>query len=110
MNWGEGTPAPGIGVDYWSARFEGSFFFSGGDFEFFVQSDDGTRVYIDNILVIDAWYDGYKQRNNTFRQVGSGYHMMRVDYYERTGSAFVRVWWSFPGSQAPISGLVPPPG
>ncbi len=109
-NWGEGSPGAGIGVDYWSARFEGSFFFSGGDFEFFVQSDDGTRVYIDNILVIDAWYDGYKQRNNTFRQVGGGYHMMRVDYYERTGTAFVRVWWSFPGSQTPISGPVPPPG
>lgn len=108
-NWGAGAPAAGISADYWSARFEGEFYFSPADYSFYTIADDGVRVWIDNILVIDAWYDGYKERNNRFDRVGDGYHTMRVEFYERAGGAIVRAWWSYAGSNYPVSGPVPPP-
>lgn len=107
--WGMGAPVSGIGADYWSARFEGRFYFALGDYDFFAVSDDGVRVYIDNILLINAWFDGYNDRSNRFNQVGEGWHTIRVEYYERTGNANLRVWWSYAGSRQPIAGPIPPP-
>jgi hypothetical protein len=112
-NWGTGSPAPGIGQDYWSASFDGKFYFSPADYDFFVQSDDGVRVYIDNILLINAWFDGYVDQRNSFDKVGEGYRTIRVEYYDRTGTAYVRLWWNFKNSYqpvpGPITGPIPPP-
>lgn len=107
--WGEASPAAGVPADYWSARFEGRFYFSLADYDFHAQSDDGVRVYIDDILIVDGWFDGYVDRSNRFSQVGEGYHTMRVDYYDRSGNAYVRVWWSYAGNPNPIPGPIPPP-
>jgi hypothetical protein len=109
LNWGVGSPAAGIGADFWSARYEGRFYFAQGDYDFFAVSDDGVRVYINDILLINAWYDGYNDRSNGFNQVGEGWHTIRVEYYERTGNANLRVWWSFVGSRQPVTGPIPPP-
>ena len=108
-NWGMGAPAAGISADFWSARYEGRFYFAPGDYEFFAVSDDGVRVYINDILLINAWFDGYNDRSNRFNQVGAGWHTMRVEYYDRTGNANLRVWWSFAGSRQPVTGPIPPP-
>ncbi|MFN8465026.1 MAG: PA14 domain-containing protein [Caldilineaceae bacterium] len=109
MNWGSGAPASGIGVDFWSARYEGRFHFAPGNYDFFAVSDDGVRVYIDDILLINSWFDGHNDRSNRFDKVGTGWHTMRVEYYERTGNANLRVWWSLAGSRQPVTGPIPPP-
>lgn len=94
LDWGLNSPAPGaVANDNWSARWRGRFFFEAGDFIFQARSDDGVRVYIDGIRVIDAWYDGYKEPNNRFLQIGRGDHEIVVEFYERGGTAFNRVWW-----------------
>jgi hypothetical protein len=86
QNWGAGSPAPGVvPADNWSARYLGTFNFAGGDCVFNATADDGVRVYIDGILVIDGWYDGYKQLSNTFRQIGAGNHLITVVFH--VGSA-----------------------
>ena len=94
LDWGYGSPAPVVNTDYFSTKFEGVFYFDAGNYQFNSRADDGVLIYIDNILLIDAWYDGYKEPSNTFRQLGVGNHTIRVEFYERTGTAFVRVWWS----------------
>ncbi len=115
QNWGTGAPTAGVNADYFSAVFEGNFYFAAGDYVFTTQTDDGARVYIDNILIIDAWSDGPKERSNRFNSIGVGYHNMRVEYYEQTGNAYVRTWWTLAGSPAPAptptpgGGNVPPP-
>jgi uncharacterized protein YraI len=116
QNWGAGAPTAGVNADYFSAVFEGNFYFAAGDYIFTAQMDDGARVYIDNILIIDAWNDGPKERSNRFNSIGVGYHNMRVEFYEQTGNAYVRVWWALAGSTSPTptptpggGGNVPPP-
>lgn len=93
LDWGYGSPAPNVNIDYFSARFEGVFFFDAGDYQFFARADDGVRIYIDNLLVVDAWWDGFKEPSNVFRRVGGGNHTIRVEFYERAGAAFIRAWW-----------------
>jgi hypothetical protein len=55
--------------------------------------DDGIRLYIDGLLVLDHWRDGYKEVSNRVIGVGAGQHTITVEYYERTGNAAVRAWW-----------------
>lgn len=93
-NWGTGSPAPDeLGVDFWSARWTGRFNFDAGNYVFRIRSDDGVRVWLDGQLVIDQWRDGLKEAENRFMGVGGGEHTVTVEYYERSGSAQVRVWW-----------------
>ncbi|MFN2202925.1 MAG: PA14 domain-containing protein [Caldilineaceae bacterium] len=93
-NWGDGSPAPGVvNNDFFSARWVGSFYFEAGDYTFQVNVDDGARLFIDGIRVIDAWSDGYQEVSNVFYGVGAGNHQITVEYYERTGGAAIRAWW-----------------
>jgi len=93
-DWGNGSPAAGIiNNDNWSARWRGRFAFAAGDYMFLARSDDGVRIYIDGIRVLDGWSDGYKEPANQFLAVGPGDHEITVEFYERGGTAFNRVWW-----------------
>lgn len=99
FNWGASSPAPDkIGVDFWSARWVGSFAFEGGNYVFHVRSDDGVRVWLNDTLVIDAWRDGLKEVQNRFIGVGRDTHTVTVEYYERTGLAQITLWWTLDSS------------
>ena len=108
-NWGDGSPAPGVvNSDNFSARWVGSFHFDPGNYTFQVNVDDGARLYIDGIQVINAWSDGYKEVSNVFNGIGEGSHQITVEYYERTGGASIRAWWWL-GSSGGGGQPAPPP-
>lgn len=93
-NWSYSSPAPDLlGTDFWSARWTGTFYFEGGNYVFRAFADDGVRVYLDGLLVIDAWRDGYKEVSNRYLGVGDGNHTVTVEYYDRTGLAIMKLWW-----------------
>lgn len=93
-NWGRGSPAPGvINSDIFSARWEGVFYFEAGSYVFNALSDDGLRVYVDGTLVLYGWEDGYQDLRSGVYSIGQGQHRVRVDYYERTGDALIRLGW-----------------
>ncbi len=84
-------------ADLWSARWSGNFAFEAGDYIFHAISDDGVRVSIDGLRVIDQWRDGYNNVTNRFVGVGQGVHSVVVEYYDRTGRAELQVWWRLVG-------------
>ncbi|MFN3979106.1 MAG: PA14 domain-containing protein [Caldilinea sp.] len=93
-NWGFLSPIPGVvPMDGWSARWVGQFNFDSGTYFFRARADDGVRVYLNQTLVIDAWRDGYSDNTNRFIGVGRGRHTVTVEYYDRSGQAFVQAWW-----------------
>ena len=93
-NWGKSSPAPGvITPDIFSARWEGVFFFNSGSYAFNALSDDGVRVYVDGTLVLYGWQDGYQELRSGVYAIGQGQHQVRVEYYERTGDALIRLRW-----------------
>jgi uncharacterized protein YraI len=100
-DWERSSPLPDrLGAENWSARWVGQFRFSYATYVFRATADDGVRVYINNQLILDNWRDGYSDVTNRFYDVGAGIHTIRVEYYQRTGNASVRVWWyeDFTGS------------
>jgi hypothetical protein len=81
-----------VNRDYFSARWTGSFYFEGGRYRFRTYTDDGVRLYVDDQLVISAWYPmrGTRTRDWT---LGTGYHTVRAEYFERTQVARAHVSW-----------------
>ncbi len=72
-------------VDNFVLRFSGEFFVAGGDVTFQLSSDDGSRLYIDNELVL--LNDGLHAVStlSTTLNLSNGWHPIRVDYFELTG-------------------------
>ncbi len=93
-NWGLGSPSPAVNADNFSSRFRGRFYFNAGDHTFTATADDGIRVRIDGITILDDWRDGQSTVSNRFYNIGEGWHLIEVEYYERGGVAFLDVRWS----------------
>lgn len=92
FNWGAGSPASGLPADNFSARWTRAWYFDQGGYRFHAVGDDGIRVYVDNILVIDNWSDGSRREATGELWLWSGNHDLRVEYYEHTGDASIIVW------------------
>jgi hypothetical protein len=88
-SWGLGGPA-GTPVDNFSSRYTGTFSFPGGNRTFTAAADDVVRVYLDGVLIIDRIAPG---TSSVTRSVPAGSHTVRVDHFDRTSGAYVRVSW-----------------
>jgi hypothetical protein len=71
----------------------GSFRFGGGNHRFFATSKDGVRIFVDNMKVLDAWRDQPPSGSFVDIPLSEGSHSVRVEYYNNTGDAVIRVWW-----------------
>jgi hypothetical protein len=93
FNWGEGAPAPGLPTDNFSVRWTRQLHFPAGYHRFFVEVDDGVRLWVDGILVIDQWHDGVGSYNGDI-YLAEGTHAVRMEMYEHAGGAKARMWWA----------------
>jgi len=59
-----------------------------------VEGNDGYRLYVDDILVIDNWRkQSYGTRLATVALRGGTAHAIRLEYFESTGNARVKLVW-----------------
>lgn len=106
FNWGTGSPDPSIPVDNFSAKWDSTQVAPvSGNYQITATSDDGVRVWIDGVLVIDGWYDHAATTFGTTRYLAAGAHAVHVEYYERYYYASIAVQLSS-GFAPPIT---PPP-
>ena len=89
FNWGAGSPDPAVPADNFSARWTRTIEFAAGVYDFSVSADDGVRLYVDNLLLIDAWQTGAGQARTREVNLAAGLHVLRVEYFEATGAAAV---------------------
>src|SRR5215216_2177391 len=106
VNWGIGSPAPAVNADNFSARFTSVQNFSGGIYEFRISSDDGVRLYIDGVLVMDHFF-ARVLTTDTFQQtLTAGTHSLTVEYVEFIDQAAIQFqWFQVAGGGTP--GLTP---
>ncbi|MGC9357565.1 MAG: PA14 domain-containing protein [Anaerolineae bacterium] len=94
-NWGTGSPAPGIvGDDTFSAIWTQTRNFTEGTYRFSVTSDDGVRLWVNDVLLIDAWRDQAATTYNASIYLPGGPTPIEVQYYERTDRAQLSLSWS----------------
>jgi hypothetical protein len=93
FDWGGRSPDSAVRVDNFSARWQGDFDMSAGQYDFTVVVDDGMRLYVDGELVIDRWIDQPPTTYTVTRLLSSGRHRIVMEYYERGGGAVARLSW-----------------
>ncbi len=99
FNWGQAAPAPLVGPETFSIEWTGAIAVpQSGEYSFYVSTDDGVRLYINNILIIDNWTDQSIAEKSDNLFLRSGYvYPIRMEYYDNTGSAVATLSWSGPG-------------
>jgi subtilisin family serine protease len=97
FNWGTGAPS-NVNTDNFSVRWEGFIRPQYSQlYTFFLYSDDGSRVYINNQLVVNHWSDhGASEKSGTIQLTAGVNYAIRVEYYDRSSSAVMRLSWSSP--------------
>ncbi|MCQ3972270.1 MAG: hypothetical protein DPW09_02350 [Anaerolineae bacterium] len=93
FNWGSSAPLPGLPADNFSVRWSRFLVFDEGLYRFHILVDDGARLWLDDQLLLDSWNDGSLREVVAERQMSGGNHSLRLEYYERTGDAAIRLWW-----------------
>ncbi len=94
FTWGANPPLAQLPADNFAARFERTINFSDGFYRFSLSADDGVRFWIDNELVLDEWH-GTSNRTYTVGRNLAGNHLLRIDYYEASGLASLRLLTEF---------------
>ena len=57
-DWGYGSPSSAVKFDDFSARWTRIVNFSAGNYRFSATMDDGMRVWVDDVLIVDSWNTG----------------------------------------------------
>ena len=100
FNWGVGSPDALLGADNFSVRWTGGVQAAvTGDFVFATNSADGVRLWVDGRRLIDNWTDHGDTLNSSppvHLEAGRRYEI-KLESYEKTGTAIVRLQWSYPG-------------
>jgi len=94
FNWGQGWPDTRISADHFSVRWTRTLFFNAGTFRLTARADDGIRVFVDNVLLIDEWHPATGQQYTADVTLATGNHTLRIEYFEDGGSASAFFTWA----------------
>jgi hypothetical protein len=95
-NGPHGSPAPGVPPEHFSIRWEGNLTVPRDDrYTFYLTSDDGGRLFIDNKIVLDNWGDHpLSEVSREIELKKDVEYRVRIDYYDAGGEAGIRLSWS----------------
>jgi hypothetical protein len=93
LNWGPNAPASALPADNFSARWTRRVEFDATTYRFHAIADDGVRLWVDGVLLIDQWRDQEPREWTADRSMVAGKRTIVVEYYEHTGGARIEVWW-----------------
>ncbi len=111
--YGLASPAPGVvNPDNFSVRWTGRLRPRFDEtYTLFVRSDDGTRLFVDGVLLVNNWADqGPTERSGSVTLDSSRTHDLVLEYYDSAGGAEVQFSWQSPSQLkqvVPMSYLYP---
>jgi glucose/arabinose dehydrogenase len=112
FDWASGSPAAAIGADTFSARWTGQVQPQFSEtYTFYTQSDDGVRLWVNNVPVVNNWTDhAITENSGTIALTAGQRYDIRMEFYENGGLATARLLWSSvstPKAVVPMASLYP---
>ncbi len=94
FEWSGGSPGRcGVSSDNFSVRWTRKIYFKSGTYRFTVTSDDGFRLFVDNRLMLDKWFDQGPTTYTADLLLSAGDHTVKMEYYQATGQAVASLSW-----------------
>jgi hypothetical protein len=104
MDWGVGRITP-TGANYISVRWVGKVKTQYAEtYTFYATTDDGARLWVDNVPLIDRWDSYCNETSATIALKANVFYNMKMEYKQVTGSAFAKLSWA---SQSTPKEIVP---
>jgi beta-glucosidase len=96
FNWSSKAPDASMPLTNYSARWTGWVTAPAtAVYEFALTSDDGSRLFLDNKLVVDNWGDhGAYTKSVTMNLLAGQRHKITVEYYQATSDASIYLQWN----------------
>ncbi|MCT9819293.1 PA14 domain-containing protein [Microbacterium sp. W1N] len=97
------APLAGLPADNFSVRMTGLVTFpTAGTYTLRTTSDDGSRVWLNDALIIDRWADGAATdaTSQTITVAAGETRRIRVEYYDLTGAGTLQLKWATPTNPA----------
>ncbi len=85
-------------LEYWSARHSGIIHVpTDGNWTFYLRSDDGSKLWIDDVEIVDnQGHHAMQERSGTV-WLEAGEHIIRTEFFEHGGYAGLELKWAGPG-------------
>lgn len=98
FNWGSGSPDASMGADQFSVRWTGLVQPRLSEtYTFHTLSDDGIRLWVNNVLLINNWTDHSPTEDvGSINLVAGTRYDIRLEFYENGGGAQASLSWSAP--------------
>jgi YVTN family beta-propeller protein len=99
FDWKSGSPGTGVAADNFSVRWTGEFkTTTGGSYRFRTTSDDGVRLWVNGVQVINNWSQHAATTNTSgsITLAANTKYTIRMDYFEARGQAVARLQWRLP--------------
>lgn len=104
FGWTLNSPAPGIPYDWYSGRWTGRITVPTGEpLTLGVEGNDGYRLWVDGALVVDRWFKRSFSNTMSPRPIPPGEHEIRLEYFESSGNARLKLVWETPAPTHPTS-------
>ncbi|MBN2765294.1 MAG: T9SS type A sorting domain-containing protein [Paludibacteraceae bacterium] len=99
-HWGNGAPDPRVNADNFSVRWTGKILPRFSDnYTFYINSDNGRRLWINNKLIIDKWLDDYDvEYSGSISLTANQLYEIKLEYFDSYGGASCKLEW-FSASQ-----------
>lgn len=96
FRWAEGCPDSQIGADTFSVRWTGKIVPRYSEnYTFYTYADDGVRLWINNVLLIDNWKSQRPSECKGELKLNKGtQYDIKVEYFENIKSGQVKLYWS----------------
>ncbi len=116
FEWGDESPGPQIGDDYFSVRWSGQILAPySEEYTFETWADNGVRLYVDGELLIDDWNvqeETYNLSTSIELEAGQRYDIV-FEYFHAEDYSIVGLYWSSPtlgdGAEIEPTQLFPAP-
>ena len=104
FGWTLNSPARGIPFDWYSVRWTGRVTIPAGPARRIgIEGNDGYRLWLDDVLVIDNWRkQSYGTRFTAAPLEAGRSYDLRLEYFESTGNARVKLVLDEPGAEAAV--------
>jgi YVTN family beta-propeller protein len=106
FGWASGSPGTGVNRDNFSVRWTGTVQpLLSGAYRFQTVSDDGVRVWVNGVQLINNWskHSATTNTSGDINLVAGTRYTITVEYFEATGQAVARLRWRVPGTSSYVA-------